>query len=1029
MTIKRLDGKDTAYLTLSEYVGELANSEASVRDDRVGELVIDLADPHYPMLNIINIDGTSIPIAPGPTPNAAGQNTEVQFNNEGQLGSSNGFIYDTVTETMSAANIAVTDSVASDLIPIDANALNLGSALYQWNRAYINEVVADNALIGNLIIANMTVSQILNGTTVVAALPNSDITMTANGVPNIVVVSADTGVTVDGNLNMATGNLNITLPQLAIPGGADNQFLRTDGNGNLTWRTAGAGAAGSNTEIQFNLDGNLSADPLFTYDTVTDTLVTANLEVTDSVVGNLEPIDDRIFNIGSPLYYWGNIYTGNITADNATLGNVTIGNVVVTKVANGTTEVATLLDSAITMTANGVANIVVVSDIGTTITGNISLGDLANIQILGGNLDQVITTDGNGVLRWANGAGNGAFFGNGTSNGSVLVADGNINFNVTGISNVLVLTPTGANIRGNLDITSNLTTGNADIIGNLLTGNATVTSRLTTGNANILANLTASNANITTHLTVANANVTGNLTIDGNLTANNATVTANLQAGNANISGNITANNAEILANLSVIDTVISANVQVLDTLTANNANLGNVLVANVTVTDHFLSANGTITSNLLVGNVDVSGNLVANNIQVAFNLDAPNIVSSTNLGAANATFTGAVLLGNIANVSILGGSNTQFLQTDGNGNLQWATIAAGSLSNGTSNIEIPVADGNINLSVGGVANVVVVTTTGINVAGTLNATGNANVANLTTANINAGNLQATGAVTANNIQANANVAANNVQVTEQLTANNAQFTSNITANYAQVTEDIAANNLALTANLSAFEATFTGNANITGNLLANNATVTANLEAGNIVSLANITAVTAAISGNTTTGNIQVANRVTAVTANISGNLTAANANITATLLANVATVTGNLTSGNADLGNLATANFFQGDGGLLSNITPSGIFRGSYSFASTSPVVIGNVAAGTTVTNASIVVITPFDDPLTTLSIGDTADAEGIIPQSYSDPTAAGHYAVITAVQYGAATQLILTITSGTSTQGDGTYSVTYQ
>jgi hypothetical protein len=212
--------------------------------------------------------------------------------------------------------------------------------------------VAENATIGNLNIANMTVSQILNGTTVVAALSDSDITMTANGVSNIVVVSAGNGVTIDGNLNLASGKLNTDVAQLAILGGSNNQFLRTDGNGNITWTTAGAGAAGSNTEIQFNDNGNLASDPLFRYDTVTNTTITANLEVTDSVAGNLEPIDDRIFDLGTSLFYWRNVYSSTVIADNAILGNVTIGNVVVTKIANGTTEVVTLLDGAITLTSS-----------------------------------------------------------------------------------------------------------------------------------------------------------------------------------------------------------------------------------------------------------------------------------------------------------------------------------------------------------------------------------------------------------------------------------------------------------------------------------------------------------------------------------------------------------------------------------------------------------------------------------------------------------------------------------------------------
>ena len=54
-----------------------------------------------------------------------------------------------------------------------------------------------------------------------------------------------------------------------------------------------------------------------------------------------------------------------------------------------------------------------------------------------------------------------------------------------------------------------------------------------------------------------------------------------------------------------------------------------------------------------------------------------------------------------------------------------------GNYSNGTSNVNIPAINGNVNISSGGIANVAVITSTGANIAGTANITGNANVANI----------------------------------------------------------------------------------------------------------------------------------------------------------------------------------------------------------------------------------------------------------------------------------------------------------
>ena len=63
------------------------------------------------------------------------------------------------------------------------------------------------------------------------------------------------------------------------------------------------------------------------------------------------------------------------------------------------------------------------------------------------------------------------------------------------------------------------------------------------------------------------------------------------------------------------------------------------------------------------------------------------------------------------------------------------------AIANGTSNVNIPAVDGNINTSVAGNANILIVTGTGANVTGTFNATGNAVVGNISATNL--GNVSA----------------------------------------------------------------------------------------------------------------------------------------------------------------------------------------------------------------------------------------------------------------------------------------------
>ena len=65
------------------------------------------------------------------------------------------------------------------------------------------------------------------------------------------------------------------------------------------------------------------------------------------------------------------------------------------------------------------------------------------------------------------------------------------------------------------------------------------------------------------------------------------------------------------------------------------------------------------------------------------------------------------------------------------------STMAAGTVTNGNSNISIPAANGNVLISSAGNANILVITGTGVNVAGTLNTgAGNANIGNIGTAQV-----------------------------------------------------------------------------------------------------------------------------------------------------------------------------------------------------------------------------------------------------------------------------------------------------
>lgn len=209
-------------------------------------------------------------------------------------------------------------------------------------------------------------------------------------------------------------------------------------------------------------------------------------------------------------------------------------------------------------------------------------------------------------------------------------------------------------------------------------------------------------------------------------------------------------------------------------------------------------------------------------------------------------------------------GINGQILIANSAANVGLTWIDHNYIANGSSNVIIPAANGNVDVNVNG--NLVgIFYDSGLSVNGNITAPlfiGDV-AANLVTAN----------AIIGNTIDISGNANLGNI-FTNEIYANLAIFTGNITANYAILNEVIS------------------NTANIAGNAIIGN------------VSTDTITANTANIAGNVNAGNV-ITYEVVANTANISGNLYAANI-YTDLLFANAANVTGNLDAGNVNTGDL---------------------------------------------------------------------------------------------------------------------------
>ena len=105
-------------------------------------------------------------------------------------------------------------------------------------------------------------------------------------------------LSVANNANFSSsGSVNLgTVANIQIGGGSAGYVLSTDGAGNLTWASSVVGAAGANTEIQFNSNGSLGASSAFTFNSSTSTV-----QVDGNLVANT-------MQIGSGVYAWSKTF-------------------------------------------------------------------------------------------------------------------------------------------------------------------------------------------------------------------------------------------------------------------------------------------------------------------------------------------------------------------------------------------------------------------------------------------------------------------------------------------------------------------------------------------------------------------------------------------------------------------------------------------------------------------------------------------------------------------------------------------------
>ena len=567
---------------------------------------------------------------------------------------------------------------------------------------------------------------------------------------------------------------------------------------------------------------------------------------------------------------------------------------------------------------------------------------------------------------------------NGTSNVDIVGVGGNVTTSVGGNANIFVVTGTGANIAGTLNVSGAISlTGNANV-GNIagtggaqfttLTGGlttasqpnitsvGTLTSASVSGNANVGNLGTGGLITVTGNANVGNLGTTGLIIAGGNITGGNI-LTGGLMSAGGNISASFFLGNGSQLTGIDATSIQNgNSNVRVYPNTIVTTSVAGNANVFEVTGTG--IQANGTISAtgningaNLGTGGVvTATGNVTGGNVVTAGSVFAPAIVA--NSGAYNTSLTLNTTTGIIEANSQ--GNATQFLPA-GQIRINGGTPIIMSGTNDGSQLVLNTTEtklnqlqaGNVKVSVGTGGTVTNVWDFGndgnLAAPGAISAPGNVTGGNIITGGV----VSATGNITGNFFIGNGS----------QLTGIDA---TSIQSGNSNVKVYANANVTVSSAGVSnVFIVTSTG-ANVAGTLSASgNATfgnVTATLHVGNLSGTGNsnvgnlgatgVFATTLSASGNANVGNIG-ATGVVATT--LGGALTtAAQPNITST-----GTLTSVSVSGNANVGNIGgTAGLFTTVAGSLTtaaqpNITSTGTLA---SLSVTGTATTGNLATGGT-------------------------------------------------------------------------------
>jgi hypothetical protein len=641
--------------------------------------------------------------------------------------------------------------------------------------------------------------------------------------------------------NIILANGDITTANITLTGNIAANNVLTDHIRYANGEPYQTSAGGSNTQIQFNNDSSFAGSANLTFNKDTNTLTLTN----------------------------GNIVAGGIKTDNYYYANGVALDM--QQPAGSNTQIQFNNAGDFGASANLVFNSTT-----NTLTLTNGAANISNVNV-SGNLTSPNIINGTTNIR--------------------LIESGNIALTVGGTSNVVVVTTTGANVTGTLNVSGNANVGNlgaTNVVATLLTGTLTtaaqpnITSVGTLSSLSVTGNIGAGNVNAGNLLT-ANY-LTGTLTTAAqpNITSvgtlSSLSVTANITAGNVNAGNLLTANYVA-----GTLTTAAQPNITSVGTLTSlsvtGNLSAGNIIgpLANGNSNVNIPAANGNVNvsvagnANVLVvtgvganvsGTLGVTGNVSANNMSTSNNLQVGKDLTVT----GNLTVGGSTTYINVTNTSIVdplidlggsanGGNATSYDAKDrglilrnyysnGSGTFNqgfiWKTanLEFQAISNVTSITgEVVVGDlGNIRLNtlIGNVEASTVTTPKVLNGTSNVSLVNNGNVTVSVGGTANVAVFSTTGANISGTLGVSGNLTAGNVSTTAVSATGNVSGGNLTTGGVVTATGNVSGGNLTTggsvvaTGNVSGGNLTTGGSVVATGNVQGNNAIFTNDVKIGN---------------------------------------------------------------------------------------------------------------------------------------------------------------------------------------------------